>query len=153
MNSRGANLRRRAAPEQAYNFALYSKHATGVVLLLYSDQDVVNPAFTRRLTYPDNKTGRIWHCRVQGSDARGAKFYAYSVEGPFEPANGHRFDPHKILLEPYARVVSFPTDFSREAASRPGSNAGRAPLVLLCRRTMKLSIGATTGGRSTRTTR
>jgi isoamylase len=119
------------APEQAYNFALYSKHATGVVLLLYSERDAVNPVFIRRLIYPYNKTGRIWHCRIQASAARDAKFYAYSVEGPFEPAEGHRFDPHKILLDPYARVISFPTDFSREAASRPGTNAGRAPLALL----------------------
>jgi len=119
------------AEEQAYNFALYSKHATGVVLLLYADRDVVNPVFTRRLIYPYNKTGRIWHCRVRASDAHEAKFYAYSVEGPFEPEEGHRFDSHKILLDPYARIVSFPTDFSREAASRSGSNAGRAPLGLL----------------------
>ena len=119
------------ASEQAYNFALYSKHATGAVLLLYSERDVVNPVFSRRMAYPYNKTGRIWHCRVQASDARDAKFYAYSVEGPFEPAAGHRFDPHKILLDPYARVVFFPKDFSREGASRPGSNAGRAPLGVL----------------------
>jgi len=119
------------APEQAYNFALYSKHAAGVVLLLYSDQDAVNPILRYRLTYPWNKTGRIWHCRIRASDAPDAKFYAYSVEGPFEPANGHRFDPHKILLDPYAREVFFPKDFSRDAASRSGSNAGRAPLGVL----------------------
>jgi glycogen operon protein len=117
--------------EQAYNFALYSKHATGVVLLLYSDRDAVNPVFTKRLTYPYNKTGRIWHCRVPASDVRDAKFYAYWVEGPFEPSAGHRFDPHKILLDPYARVVFFPKDFSRDAAIRPGANAGRAPLGVL----------------------
>ena len=119
------------APERAYNFAIYSKHAMGVVLLLYSDGDVVNPVYTHRLTYPQNKTGRIWHCRVQASDAQDAKFYAYVVEGPFEPAAGHRFDPHKILLDPYARILFFPKDFSRYAASRPGSNAGRAPLAVL----------------------
>ena len=117
--------------ERAYNFALYSKHATGVVLLLYSDRDVVNPVFTRRLTYPYNKTGRIWHCRVQGSEAPDATYYAYWVEGPFDRGAGHRFDPHKILLDPYARVVFFPNDFSRNAASQAGSNAGRAPLGVL----------------------
>ncbi len=119
--------------DRAYNFALYSKHATGVVLLLYSDRDFVNPVFIRRLTYPNNKTGRIWHCRIQASEAPGAKYYAYSVEGPFDPAEGHRFDPHKVLLDPYSRVIFFPHDFSRNAASRPGSNSGRAPLGLLPR--------------------
>jgi pullulanase/glycogen debranching enzyme len=44
--------------EQVYNFAIYSKHATGIVLLLYTEHDVVNPVFTYRMTYPENKTGR-----------------------------------------------------------------------------------------------
>jgi glycogen operon protein len=117
--------------EQAYNFALYSKHATGVVLLLYSEHDVANPLFTYRLTSPANKTGRVWHCRIPSSAVPNAKFYAYTVEGPFDPDAGHRFDPEKILLDPYAHVVFFPEEFSREAASRPGPNPGRAPLGVL----------------------
>ena len=119
--------------EQAYNFAIYSKHATGVVLLLYAEDDVVNPIYTYRMVYPANKTGRIWHCRVPISAAAGARLYAYMVEGPFEPEAGHRFDPTKVLLDPYARTVFFPKDFSRDAASRSGSNAGRAPLGVLPR--------------------
>jgi glycogen operon protein len=83
------------------------------------------------MVYPANKTGRIWHCRLPVSAAAGAKTYAYMVEGPYEPSAGHRFDPKKVLLDPYARVVCFPKDFSRDAASRLGSNAGRAPLGLL----------------------
>ncbi len=117
--------------EKAYNFAIYSKHATGVVLRLYSENDVVNPVFTYRMLYPTNKTGRVWHCRVPASAARGAKLYAYTVEGPFDLTAGHRFDPQKVLFDPYARVVFFSRDFSREAASHPGSNAGRAPLGVL----------------------
>ena len=117
--------------ERAYNFAIYSKHASSVVLLLYSENDAVNPVYTYRMTYPANKTGRIWHCRIPISAAAGAKFYGYIVEGPFDPSTGHRFDPKKVLLDPYARVVFFPKDFSRDAAKRPGSNAGRAPLGLL----------------------
>ena len=68
--------------ERAYNFAIYSKHATGVVLLLYSEHDAVNPVFTYRLNYPINRTGRVWHCRIPSSAARDAKFYAYAIEGP-----------------------------------------------------------------------
>jgi glycogen operon protein len=117
--------------EQAYNFAIYSKHASGIVLLLYSENDLVNPVYTYRMTYPANKTGRIWHCRIPLSAAANAKFYAYMIEGSFEPSAGHRFDLRKVLLDPYARVVFFPKDFSRDAASRPGSNAGRGPLGLL----------------------
>jgi isoamylase len=117
--------------ERAYNFSIYSKHATGVVLLLYSEDDVVNPVYTYRMVYPANKTGRIWHCRIPASSTAGARFYGYIVEGPFEPPAGHRFDPKKVLLDPYANVVIFPKDFSRDAARHPGSNAGRAPLGLL----------------------
>jgi glycogen operon protein len=117
--------------EQSYNFAIYSKHASGVVLLLYSEHDVVNPIYSYRMVYPANKTGRIWHCRVPASVAAGATLYGYTIEGPFEPAAGHRFDPGKVLLDPYAKVVFFPKDFSRDVAKQPGSNAGRAPLGVL----------------------
>jgi glycogen operon protein len=119
--------------ERAYNFAIYSKHASSVVLLLYSENDFVNPVFKYRMVYPANKTGRIWHCRVPVSASAGAKFYGYMIEGPFDASAGHRFDPKKVLLDPYAKVVFFPKDFSRDAARRPGSNAGRAPLGVLPR--------------------
>ena len=114
--------------ERAYNFALYSKHATGVVLLLYTSDDTVNPAARHRLNYLINKSGRVWHCRIPASQMRDMVFYAYQVEGPFEPGMGHRFDPEKILLDPYAKAVFFPSTFDRESARQLGANAGRAPL-------------------------
>lgn len=117
--------------EGSYNFALYTKHATGVTLLLYSKTDWVHPLFQYRLDPLQNKSGRVWHCRIAENILAGATYYGYSVEGPFKPAEGHRFDSHKILLDPYARAVFFPSDFSREAARHPASNAGRAPLGFL----------------------
>ena len=117
--------------EAAFNFAIYSKHATGVVLLIYSGEDPVHPIYCHRMTYPANKTGRVWHCRIPASAIPGAKYYAYTVEGLFDPGEGQRFDSSKVLLDPYARIVFFPKDFSREAASRPGSDAGQAPLGVL----------------------
>lgn len=87
--------------------------------------------FAYRMIYPANKTGRIWHCRVPASAAAEARFYAYTIEGPFEPAVGHRFDPKKVLLDPYAKAVFFPKDFSRHAAVQSGSNGGHAPLGVL----------------------
>ncbi len=117
----------------AWNFALYSKDAQGVTLLLYAEADLVNPAVKYRFDHLRNKSGRIWHCRVADADLRGARYYAYSVEGPAEqgPSAWHRFDPRKILLDPYARAVYFPPAFDRTAATRPGSNAGTAPLGVL----------------------
>lgn len=117
----------------AWNFALYSKDAESVTLLLYTEADLVNPTFTYRFNYLRNKSGRIWHCRIAEADIRGVRYYAYSVEGPSAQGQSawHRFESDKILLDPYAKAVCFPPAFDRAAASRPGSNAGKAPLGLL----------------------
>lgn len=118
---------------QAWNFALYSKHAESVTLLFYTDADLVHPLFTYRFDYLRNKSGRIWHCRVPHAQLRGARYYAYSVTGPepFGRLRWHRFDPEKVLFDPYAKSLFFPPAFDRAAASRPGSNAGNAPLGIL----------------------
>ncbi|MDB4542983.1 isoamylase [bacterium] len=119
--------------QQAYNFALYSKHATAVSLLLFREEDSSNPAVIVRLDHSSNKSGRIWHCRVPRTDLRGATHYAYSVDGPKtgDAFDTHAFDPDKILLDPYAKEVFFPPGFDREAAKRAGSNMGQAPLGIL----------------------
>src|SRR5581483_8693394 len=119
------------AEQRAYNFALYSKHATGVTLLLYSSDDYANPRFEIPLDYTKNKTGRVWHCRLPAEQVDAARYYGYRVEGPQDPASGQRFDPLKILFDPFARAVFFPPTFSRQAARQPGSNAGKAPLGLV----------------------
>ena len=118
---------------RAYNFALYSKHAERVVLLVYAEGDLVNPAASFELDHRHHKTGRVWHIRVTEPELRGAKYYAYSVAGP-QPAGRyewHAFDPEKILLDPYADAVYFPPAFDRNAAIGRGSNAGRAPLGII----------------------
>ena len=60
--------------EQAYNFALYSKHANAVVLLLYADGEYGNPMHLECLSYLTNKSGRIWHCRLPASLVDRAKY-------------------------------------------------------------------------------
>ncbi len=115
--------------EESYNFSLYSRHATGVTLLLYTARDLVNPLLRVQLSYLVHKSGRIWHCRLTADKVANACYYAYSVEGP-SSAQGevHFFDPDKVLLDPYARSLFFPPDFRRSASIGRGSNAGRAPL-------------------------
>ena len=118
---------------QAYNFALYSRHAESVTLLLFAEADLVKAALQVRLDYLKNKSGRVWHCRVSKSQIGDARYYGYSVTGP-EPQGTsklHRFDRDKVLLDPYAKTVFFPATFDRTAAMRPGPNAGKAPLGLL----------------------
>lgn len=112
----------------AYNFTLYSRNATRVELLLYRD-DFVTPRKRIALDPLRNRSGRVWHTRLPTADLEGARYYAYLVDGPRGP--GHRFDPDKVLLDPYARAIFFPPQFNRAAASRPGSNAGQAPLGVI----------------------
>ena len=119
--------------ERAYNFALYTKHAWGVTLLLYAENDLVTPLFQYDLNHLNNKSGRVWHCRVPKHRVGAARYYAYRVSGPPPTAatKWHRFDSDKILLDPYATSVFFPESFDRDAGSQPGSTAGKAPLGYL----------------------
>ena len=116
------------ARANAYNFALYSKHASGVVLLLYGAGDPVRPMLEHRFDPLHNKSGRVWHCRLPAAVVDRARYYAYRVEGPYDLRAGHRFDGEKVLLDPYAKQVYFPPGFSRRAAIDAGPNDGRAPL-------------------------
>ena len=118
--------------QKAWNAAIYSRHATSVVLLLFND-DPAQPAYSLKLDPLKNKSGAVWHCRVVSSVCPMAKYYAWQIDGP-APEGGfdrHKFDAEKVLLDPYARAVYFPPSFDREAACRPGSNMGKAPLAVL----------------------
>lgn len=120
------------AQDEAYNFALYAKHATSVRLLLF-DGDLEVPRVERVLDPRVNKSGRVWHCRVTARDAEGCRHYGYRVSGP-EPGGPfelHAFHPEKLLLDPYAREIVFPPRFSRAAALDDVSNVGRAPLGVI----------------------
>jgi glycogen operon protein len=117
--------------EEAWNFSLFSRHASGLILMLLGEDDLEHPIFQLRLDPVQNKTGPIWHCLVKKSLAPNAHYYAWRAEGAFDPPRGQRFDPDKVLLDPFATEVHFPKSFSREAARQPGPNDGRAPLGVL----------------------
>jgi len=121
--------------DRVYNFALYSKHATAVKLLLFAADEVTRPRAVLPLDPYVNKSGRIWHCPVPATLAEGCRYYAYVVDGPDPsgPFEMHAFDPEKLLLDPYARCIEFPPGFDRRAAIGRGSNVGKAPLGVLDR--------------------
>lgn len=119
------------ASERAWNFALYSKHATAVTLHLFSETDTLTPLQSYTFDYLKNKSGRVWHCRLGANIVDQAHYYAYQVDGPNDRHNGHRFDPQKHLLDPFCRNLYFPPAFSRQAAIDPGSNAGKTPLGII----------------------
>jgi len=101
--------------------------------LLYGADDFVTPLAEHWLEPLAHKTKRVWHCRLPEAQLVDAAYYAYRVNGPAPhgPNQWHAFDPDKILLDPYAKRVFFPPGFSRVAACRAGSNAGRAPLGVI----------------------
>src|SRR5665647_3412367 len=96
--------------EGVYNFALYSKHAESVTLLLYTEHDIVNPVFEYSFDYLKNKTGRVWHCRIPFVSMRGAFYYAYRVDGPAPNAgsNGTGSTATKSCSIPMQNQCSFP---------------------------------------------
>ncbi len=71
-----------------------------------------------------NRTYHYWHVFVPG--LRQGQLYGYRVDGPWDPASGLRFDPGKVLLDPYGRGVAVPAGYSRDAARLPGDNASAA---------------------------
>jgi glycogen operon protein len=116
------------AAEQAYNFAVYSRHATSVTLLLFEAANVSVPARQISFDYTRQKSGRVWHARLSRADVGAAIYYGYRVDGPFDPVQGLRFDTRKVLLDPYAHGVFLPPNYSRRGSLGSGSNAGRGPL-------------------------
>jgi isoamylase len=86
------------------NFALFSRHATGVRLELYERPEDGTPTRVIELTPKRHRTGDVWHVWVQGVSP--GQFYAYRVEGPYRPQEGHRFNASKLLLDPYATAVT-----------------------------------------------
>ncbi|MDF4004165.1 glycogen debranching protein GlgX [Luteibacter sp. PPL552] len=79
------------------NFALFSAHATRVELCLFDDDDNET-----RVDLPEY-TDEIWHGYLP--DVKPGQRYGYRVHGPYEPAQGHRFNPNKLLIDPYAREL------------------------------------------------
>ncbi len=119
--------------EPAYNFALYSKHATTVRLLLFRGDELAVPMLDLPLDPLVNKSGRVWHVRVSADEVERATYYGYIVDGPAPagPFELHAFHPDKLLLDPYARCVVCPPGFDRRAAIDPGQNLGKAPLGMI----------------------
>jgi glycogen operon protein len=82
------------------NFALFSAHATDVELCLF---DASGRREISRIRLPC-RTDQIWHVYIEG--VYPGQLYGYRVHGPHDPRHGHRFNPHKLLLDPYARLLS-----------------------------------------------
>ena len=106
------------------NFSLFSKNSTLVELLLFNHVDDTKPARIISLDPWKNRTYHYWHVLVP--DLRPGQIYGYRVQGPFEPQRGLRFDPEKVLIDPYGRAVVIPKRYDSIAASKSGDNCATA---------------------------
>jgi isoamylase len=88
------------------NFAIFSENATAVQLCLFDSEDE-SPLDHFNFTEFDN---HVWHIYIHGLQP--GQLYGFRVDGPFDPQNGHRFNPNKLLLDPYAKAVSGTIEWS-----------------------------------------
>jgi glycogen operon protein len=106
------------------NFSVFSKAATAVELLLFDDAEALEPSRVVHLTPGAHRTYHYWH--VMLPDVVPGQIYAYRAQGPLAPDRGLRFDPDKILLDPYGRAIAVPGSYDRRAAAVPGGNTAVA---------------------------
>ncbi|MDR0313755.1 MAG: glycogen debranching enzyme, partial [Treponema sp.] len=108
--------------DRGVNFALFSRNAKVVTLILYESSKPDSPSEEIRLDKGKYRTGDIWHCHIP--DLKAGAFYLYRVEGPYIPEKGLRFNSNKALIDPYAKAL---TDLSLWDMSQSlGYNPGEA---------------------------
>src|ERR1700744_3702273 len=118
------------------NFALFSAHATKVELCLFDDR---GERELERIELPEY-TDEVWHGYLPA--ARPGTVYGYRVHGPFEPDAGHRFNPNKLVIDPYARQLVgqlkwgpelFGYRFDHADKDKSFDDRDSAPLMQKCR--------------------
>jgi isoamylase len=85
---------------EGVNFALFSENAESVELCLFHESDDQAQPATIRIR---ERTDQVWHCYIPGIGP--GQRYGYRVHGPYAPEQGHRFNPSKLLLDPYAKAI------------------------------------------------
>ncbi len=106
------------------NFSVFSRGASAVELLFFDREDDGRPTRVIPLDPADNRTYHYWHVFVPG--VQPGQVYGYRAHGSWDPANGMRFDPSKVLLDPYGRGIVVPKGYCREDACREGTGAATA---------------------------
>jgi glycogen operon protein len=109
--------------ESGVNFALFSEHATKVELCLFASPDATSE--TERISLPA-KTHQVWHGLFP--NLKPGQVYGYRVHGPYDPVRGHRFNPRKVLLDPYAKLIARGLRWDRSILDQDSDTAPFAPL-------------------------
>ncbi|MGV3532979.1 MAG: glycogen debranching protein GlgX [Chthoniobacteraceae bacterium] len=110
--------------ESGVNFALFSEHATQVELCLFDSPQASSES--HRVTFPE-KTDQVWHGFLP--EAKPGQIYGYRVHGPQEPSHGHRFNPQKVLLDPYAKSIARELRWDAAVLDPDADTAHCAPLA------------------------
>lgn len=103
------------------NFSILNRYASRVRLELFDQPEDAVPSRTIDLDSADNHTGGGWHVWVAGIGS--GQLYAYRMDGPYKPSDGHRFNFSKLLLDPFATAISQlpPWDFASALGSNPSA--------------------------------
>ncbi len=104
---------------EGVNFSLFSEGATGIELLLFNEHDDPEPFQIIRLDPTLHKTFHLWHVFLEGLQP--GMHYAYRVDGPYNPGEGHRFDRNKVLIDLYSKGNNKAL-WKRGKACIPGDN-------------------------------
>lgn len=110
------------------NFALFSRHATRVRLELYGSPDASSPTRVIDLDPARHRTGDVWHVWVPGITS--GQLYGFRIDGPYQPEDGHRFNVHKLLLDPLATAVVGTKNWGFEAARGYDSSSSLSDLTV-----------------------
>ena len=86
---------------EGVNFAIFSENATGVELCLFNKEDDATESAKIQI---HEYTDQVWHCYLP--DVRPGQYYGYRIHGPYKPEEGHRFNPAKLLIDPYAKAIT-----------------------------------------------
>ncbi|MDH4252506.1 MAG: glycogen debranching protein GlgX [Nitrospira sp.] len=92
---------------EGVNFALFSEHATAVELCLFDGPDSDKESHHIRI---EERTDQVWHTYIPGLWP--GQHYGYRVHGPYAPHEGHRFNHHKLLIDPYAKSIAGTIEWS-----------------------------------------
>jgi glycogen operon protein len=106
------------------NFSIYSRTASALELLLFDEVSDGTPSRVISIDPAFNRTYHYWHVFVPGVQA--GQIYGFRAYGPVDSARGLRFDPSKVLLDPYGRAVVVPKTYSRHADCIQGDNTATA---------------------------
>ncbi|MCL2196104.1 MAG: glycogen debranching protein GlgX [Treponema sp.] len=97
------------------NFAIFSRNATAVTLIIFESADKESSWIEIPLDKREHKTGNIWHCFIRGLKA--GTCYLFRVDGPYFPEKGQRFNPYKTLIDPYAKAITDVSDWDYKKCS------------------------------------